>query len=90
MNVLLKSEFASTFSEGWGLLKTLASGCFQGFLEKKRLNARGFAREYLRSCTGYRPGRSIKRHGQSSSMHSKNCFCLGGAGVLWVTSKVDF
>jgi len=56
---------------------SLASGCFQGFSEKKRLNARGFAREYLRSCSGYGPGRSVKRHGKSSSLHSKKNFLLG-------------
>jgi len=54
---------------------TLASGCFQGF-SKKRLNARGFAQEYLCSCSGYGPGRSIKRRGKSSSLHSKKIFLL--------------
>jgi len=49
---------------------------------KKRLNACGFAQEYLRSCTGYGPGRSVKRHGKSSGLHSKKMqtrrfFCLG-------------
>jgi len=52
-----------------------------GIFEKKRLNARGFAREYIRSCLGYGPGRSIKRHGKSSSMHSKK-FLLGGCRFL--------
>jgi len=67
-------------------LNSLASGCFRGFSEKKRLNACGIAREYLRSCSGYGLGRSIKRHGKSSSLHSKKFFCLGVAGFLWVTS----
>jgi len=44
-------------------LNILASGCFRGFSEKKRLNACGFAREYLHSCSGYELGRSVKRHG---------------------------
>jgi len=37
-------------------VNTLASSCFRRFSEKKRLNARGFAQEYLRSCLGYGPG----------------------------------
>jgi len=40
-----------------------------GIFGKKRLNARGFSREYLRSCTGYGPGRSVKRRGKSSCLH---------------------
>jgi len=55
----------------------LASGCFQGFSEKKRLSARGFAWEYLRSCSGYGPSRSAKRRGKSSSLHSKKICLLG-------------
>jgi len=39
---------------------TLVSGCFWGFSKEECLNPRGFAREYLCSCTGYRPGRSVK------------------------------
>ena len=38
----VKIACASTFN-------SLASGCFRGFSEKKRLNARGFAREFLQS-----------------------------------------
>jgi len=55
----------------------LASGCFWGFLEKKRLNARGFAWEFLRSGMLYRLGKSLKRRGKSSSLHSKKKFLLG-------------
>jgi len=47
-----------------------------GIFGKKRLNARGFAQEYLCSCTGYGPGRSVKKHGKSSSLHSTK-FLLG-------------
>jgi len=65
-------------------INNLASGCYRGFLENKRLNARGL-REYLRSCTGYGPGRSVKRRGKFSSLHSKQNFCLGDAGFLWAT-----
>jgi len=50
---------------------------FGDFWKKKRLNARGFAWEYLRSCTGYGPGQSVKRRGKSSSLHSKKFFSWG-------------
>ena len=56
---------------------SLASGCFWRFSEKKRLNAIGFAWEFLRSGMLYRPGKSLKRHGKSSSQHSKKIFLLG-------------
>jgi len=54
--------------------------------QKNSWIARGFAREYLRSCTGYGPGRSVKTHSKSCSLHSKQNFWLGGAGFLWVVS----
>ena len=60
---------------------------FGDFQKKKRLNPRGFAREFLRSGLLYRPSKSLKRRGKSSSLHSKKSFCLGDAGFLWVTSK---
>jgi len=47
-------------------VNTLASSCFRRFSEKKRLHARGFAREYFRSCTGYEPGWSVKRRGKTA------------------------
>jgi len=55
------------------ILNSLASGRFRGFSEKKRLNAHSFAREFLW------PGKSLKRRGKSSSLHSKKIFCLWGA-----------
>ena len=55
---------------------------FREFWEKKRLNPCGFAREYLRFGMLYRPGKSLKRHGKSSSLHSKKKFCLGDAVFL--------
>jgi len=61
---------------------SLASGCFQGFSEKKRLNARGFAQEFIWSSMLYRPGKSLKRRGKSSSLHSKQNFLLGGCGFF--------
>ena len=48
-----------------------------GDFRKKHLNARGFAREFLRSGMLYSPGKSLKRRGKSSSLHSKKIFCLG-------------
>ena len=58
-------------------INTLVSGWNRGFSKKKHQNARGFAQEFIRSCTGYGPGRSIKKCGKSSSLHSKKNFCLG-------------
>jgi len=57
-------------------LNTLASGSFWEFSKKKRRKAHGFAWEYLRYCTGYGPGRNVKRHRKYSSLHSKKIFCL--------------
>ena len=51
-------------------VNSLASGYFRGF-SKKRLNARGFAWEFLQSAMLYKPGKSLKRRGKSSSLHSK-------------------
>jgi len=63
-------------------VNTLAPGWFRGFSEKKRLNARGFAREFLWSGMLYRPGKSLKRRGKSSSLHSKKIFLLGGCSFF--------
>jgi len=49
-----------------------------GDFRKKRLNARGFAREYLRSWSGYGPGQSVKRRSKSSGLHSKKVFYAWG------------
>jgi len=59
------------------VLNSLASGCFRGFSEKKRLKARGLAREFLWSGMLYRPSKSHKGRGKSSSLHSKKNFLLG-------------
>jgi len=67
-------------------VNSLASARIQGFSEKKRLNARGFAREFLRSGMLYRPGKCLKRCGKSSSLHSKKCSAWGVRVFLWVTS----
>ena len=52
-----------------------------GIFEKKRLNARGFAREFLQSSMLYRPGESLKRRGKSYSLHSKKKFFAWGCGL---------
>jgi len=64
------------------IANTLASGSFRGFSEKKRLNARGFAREFLWSGMLYRPSKNLKRCDKSSSLHSKKNFLLGGCGFF--------
>jgi len=56
---------------------SLASSRFRGFSEKKCLNARGFAWEFLRSGMLYKPGKSLKRRSKSSSLHSKIFFAWG-------------
>jgi len=66
------------FSPSLSEFNSLASARMHGFSEKKRLNARGFAWEFLRSSTFYRPRKSLKRRGKSSSLHSKKNFLLGG------------
>jgi len=63
-------------------LNSLVSGCFRGFSEEKSINARGFAWEFLWSSMVYRPSKSLKRHGMSSSLHSKKNFLLGGCGFF--------
>jgi len=81
LSTLLKNHF----SVGEMLIyifNSLASGWFRGFSEKKRLNALGFVREFLRSGMLYKPGKSLKRRGKSSSLHWKKKFCLGSAGFL--------
>jgi len=42
---------------------------FRDFRKKKRLNARGFTREFFWSGMLYRPGKSLKRRAKSSSLH---------------------
>jgi len=54
----------------------------QRFSEKKRLNTRGFAREFLRSGMLYIPDKSLKRRSKSSSLHLKKNFLLEDAGFF--------
>jgi len=63
-------------------LNTLVSARIRGFSKKKRLNAFGFAREFLWSDMLYWPGKSLKRRGKSFSLHSKKNFLLGGCGFF--------
>ena len=60
----------------WCLLR------FRDFRKKKRLKALGFAWEFLRSGMLYRPSKSLKRCGKSSSLHSKKNILLGGRGFF--------
>jgi len=56
---------------------TLASGCFRGLSGKKAPKRTWF-------CAGNisDPGRSVKRHGKSSSLHSQKNFLLRGCGFF--------
>jgi len=67
---------------GQSLLTLWRPAGFGDFRKKKRLNARGFAREFLRSGMLFRPGKSLKRCSKSSSLHSKKKFLLGGCGFF--------
>jgi len=58
-----------------------------GDFRKKHQNACGFAQGFLPFGKCHRPGRSVKRHGKSSSLHLKKNFCLGDVDFLWVTHK---
>jgi len=68
-------------------INCLASARIRGF-KKKRLNACGFAREFLRCGMLYRPDKSLKRHGKSSSLHSKKIFLPGGC-VFFVSDVIS-
>jgi len=57
---------------------SLASGWFRGFSEKKRLNTCGFALEFIWCSMLYKPDKSLKTRGKSSSLHLKKNFLLGG------------
>jgi len=80
VNILSRLSFSS-FSRDLFFLNTLASTRIRGFSEKKRLNAHGFAREFLWSGMLYRPGKSLKTRGKSFSLHSKLNFLLEGCGL---------
>jgi len=59
-----------------------------GFSQKKHLKSLGFAQEYLRSCSGYGPGRSVKKRSKSSSLYSKEKFLTGG-WVFFVSDVIS-
>jgi len=67
-------------------VNTLTSGLIQAVCKKTLDRTYGFVREYLCSCTGYGPGRSVKKRGKSCSMHSKKNFLVGECEFLWVMS----
>jgi len=52
----------------WIKLTLWHPAAFNDF-QKKSLNACGFAQVFLRPGMLYRPGKSLKRHGKSSSLH---------------------
>jgi len=55
----------STYHQlNWSAQKSKTSGLIQA-VRKKQLDCTWLAREYLRSCSGYGPGRSVKRRGKS-------------------------
>jgi len=60
---LSRQLIARFFTSGMkkNIINTLVSARIREFSEKKRLNARGFAWEFLRSGMLYRPGKSLKR-----------------------------
>jgi len=55
---------------------------FGDFWKKRRLNARGFAWEFLWSGMLYKPSKSLKIRGKSSSLHSKKKFFAWGLRVF--------
>ena len=65
-----------------GKINSLVSGHSRGYSEKKRLNVRGCAWEFLLSGMFYRPGKSLKKRSKSFSLHSKKFFLLGGCGIF--------
>jgi len=68
--------------KNFSYINSLASTSIWGFSEKKRLNACGFVWEFLWSGILYRPGKSLKRRGKSSSLHSIRIFLLVGCGFF--------
>ena len=75
-------KFSQQESFDWNLTLWHLGG-FGDFRKKNRLNACVFAQEFIRSGMLYRPGKSLKRCGKSSSLNSKKMFCLG----VWVFSE---
>jgi len=75
----------------WVLIGHSADSWLSGSHFESRVNSsssqknsrfeRGFAREFLRSCMLYRPGKSIEKRGQTSTLDSKKNFLCGGWGL---------
>ena len=68
--------------KNFSYINSLASTSIWGFSEKKRLNACGFAQEFLRSGMLYRSGKSLQRCGKSSSPHLKKNFFAWVCGIF--------
>jgi len=64
----------------------LAYGQKREFLKKNTETQVALLLKLLCFCTGYGPGRSVKRRSKSSRLHSKKVFWLGDVNFLWVTS----
>jgi len=79
MYQMLWKKWVHSWGSKTSHLNTLVSGQNKGFLRKKHRNAHGFAWEFLCSCKGYESGRSVQRHGKSSSLHSKKIFLVRGS-----------
>ena len=82
LRTVLEGRIKGKRPRGRKIINSLASAWIRGFSEKKRLNARDFVREFLRSGMLYRPGKSLKRRSKSSSMQSKKKFLLGEVQVF--------
>jgi len=64
----------------------LASGCFQGFSKKKRLDARGFVWVFSGPVCSTDLVEVSKHAASLLVCTRRKIFCLGGTGFLWVTS----
>jgi len=83
----LQQKFLKRLKTCWQMWKnvqinSLVSSCFREFSEKKTPKRMWLCTEFLRSGMLYRPGKSLKRCGKSSSLHSKKIFLLGGWRVF--------
>ena len=79
-------DFMSASKNTFLLLNTDGIQLLLGISKKNHQNARGFAQEFLQSGKCYRPGRSVKWRGKSSSLHSKRNFFGWGFFVSDVIS----
>jgi len=78
----LNDTYMCQSNQCWRSVLTLWRPAKKGIFGKKHRNTHDFERELLRSCTGYRPGQSVKKRSKSSSLHSKKNFLVGGCGFF--------